>query len=190
MAENSPAPLGKRSRWRDWIAYLRCMAAVAIGGKHLVMQQHERERSPMTSSDSTVATAPDPARSIAWHSASEHFASELLGRTLALPSVVPCSSEQLYRMFVHWCGSVGLASPPARSVFTRQVKRYMQARAGRGEDHLHYKVVRSARSGTVRCWCPSAGAPAPGEAEGAWVARSIVEFERAADASPSSGTLQ
>lgn len=122
----------------------------------------------------------------AWKPASR-FAHEWLEGFIDLPVRV-CSNEQLYRAFKRWCDMTGAKWPPEQSVFTNEVKRWVNERVKRGTDgvrelpRLAYKQIGlkdpSGARRTVRCWLPRGTGPVNGVSEGEWACDAVATFEQ------------
>jgi len=77
------------------------------------------------------------------------FAQLWLDDELPLP-VAPCTAEQLYRAYRHWCGRNCIQWPDEQAVFTASVKQ--------AQPQIRYNAIRFALK-TMRVWIPTAVVP-------------------------------
>lgn len=104
----------------------------------------------------------------------ERFAREWLKGYLPLP-LQPCSSEQLYRAFRHWCQAAGERFPPPQVTFSKALEKVVRGTMRAGVIKLDHEERGKV---ATRMWVPDGCGPPEGMTAGQWASDSVIEFER------------
>lgn len=123
---------------------MRC--CVARANRH---RDDENECGPLGRFFVALSAKAQPIKAEQADATSAAFAQLWLDGELPLP-VAPCTAEQLYRAYRHWCDRNRIQWPPEQAAFTASVKQ--------AQPQIRYNAIRLALK-TARVWIPTAVVP-------------------------------